>query len=868
MSRTTSRTGTILGNIAAGAAKRRGATLAITVVAMMLLGVGITQLEFRDDPNQAMPKGHPNTQASDALVETFPGASYTGALFVEVNPEHWAEFNAKLPNRAPLSDPQAGEGQDDAQGAINQIIAGNSGGASSGTADGFPGPHNITDEVYMRAMEEMWLYLEEEIPELKWGITLPSQVKLVNYTNTGIPNPIPGGEPLQFPDSSAFSMPGTDPNGAAQFNNAWQSYYAASLDSIKSITSGDWRVTRMALLFEPGDKTLNEIGQALYDGVAAYQDELDACHGSGPCNLQWAVFDADSLTVDPRAPNTAASYLTKTTLEDMATLVPYVAGFVLLSLFLAFRRIGTVAAMMLPMGLAGIGVLGTFGFIDLAIHSVSLLVFPILMGNGIDFAIHMATGYGTARNEGADRIEAAREAGRSAGTPLFVATLTTVAGMGLLVFSPNQLLTELGIAIILGMVLLLAISLTALPAALTWSKPAPVKRGLLGRSLVGNAKFWHKGRIGAALLIVLAMVGGAFAAPALSTFVIGTPAALFPEDDPQRRDFQHTNDIYYVDQEDLVTNSLVLQGDITTPANMALLADLEERLGDLDYVRDESAVSIHFALNAWIQVRGGTAGAPLVIAQESGQPGSTFPESQEEIEALVDEMFATPLATYATFFVDHPDYQIGNMLVEVYQPDTFEELEAIWLDFEDQLATIQKDHPDSALQMHLAGGTALGYLFTAEEFPYVQWAGAIGIAMTGLLVFAIRRNVRDAVTVASVVGASGVIWLGALWLLDIQLSVALLVPVVMIAAIGSDYSLHLRYGLREDGVKAWNTIGRAVFYSALTDVGAFLIFTRMRYGLLADATIATAAALAVTLLVTLLVVPALSSKQDMQEVPH
>ena len=122
--------------------------------------------------------------------------------------------------------------------------------------------------------------------------------------------------------------------------------------------------------------------------------------------------------------------------------------------------------------------------------------------------------------------------------------------------------------------------------------------------------------------------------------------------------------------------------------------------------------------------------------------------------------------------------------------------------------------------------------------------------------------------VAGVVGASGLIWLGALWLLGIQLSVALLVPVVMIAAIGSDYALHLRYGLREDGVFAWNTIGRAVFYSALTDVGAFLIFTRMRYGLLADATIATAAALAVTLLVTLLLVPALSSKQDMQEVPQ
>ncbi len=859
-----SKTAQLLGQIASASARRRGATLAITAVAMLLLGAGITQLEFRDDPQQAMPKGHPNTLASQDLIDTFPGASYTGALFVEVNPDKWDEYNAKLPNRVPISE-ESRDGQDQGQGAVNQAITQGSGGQAGDTADGFPGPHNITDEVYMRAMEEMWLFLEAEIPELKWGITLPSQVKLVNYTNTGVPNPDPNGDPIQFPDESAFSMPGTDPQGSQQFSSAWQSYYAASPDSVKSVTSSDWRATRFGLLFEPGDRTLNEIGQLLYDGVEAYREQVRACDAGSPnCELQWNVFTPDSVTVDPRAPNAAAAYLTKTTLEDVITLVPYVAAFVLASLYLAFRRLDTIAAMMLPMGLAGIGVLGVFGFIDLAIHSTSLLVFPILMGNGIDFAIHMATGYNSAKNRGADAIEAAASAGRSAGTPLFVATLTTLVGMGLLIFSPNQLLTELGLAIILGMVLLLAVSLTAMPAALTWTKPASTRGGVLGRALIGNARFWNKGRIGAVAIVGLGIGGGIAAAGALDTLVIGTPAAQFPEDDPQRRDFEHTNNVYYVGQEDLVSNSLVLRGDLTDPANMALLKDLEIGLQALDSVREESAVSIRFALMSWIQVRGGTAGAPAVIAQESAEEDSTFPETSEEIKFLLDEMFSTPLATYATFFAHHPDYQIGNMLVEVYQPDTFEELEAVWNEINAEIESIKANHPDSTLELHMAGGTALGYLFTAEEFPYVQQAGIIGIAITGMLVLLIRRNVRDALTVAMVVGSSGLIWLGALYLLGIELSVALLVPVVMIAAIGSDYALHLRYGLREEGVTTWDTIGRAVVFSAITDVGAFLIFTRMRYGLLAEATLATAAALAVTVLMTLIIVPALSSKTDME----
>lgn len=861
-----SRTARVLGSVAAASARRRATTLAVVAVVMLVLGAGVLQLEFRDNPLDAMPKDNPHTEASEALLDTFPGASFTGAVFVEVAPEKWSDGNDRLPNRLPFSDPQADEGQDQAQGAVNQILRDGSMGQNPGLADGYPGPHNITDEVYMRGMEELFGFLQSEIPELRWGITLPSQVKLVNYTNTGVPNPVPGGEPLRFPEEEAFSMPGTDPRGAQQFNSAWQTYYAASLDSIKSIVSQDWRTSRFGLLFEPGDRSLNEVGSDLYAAVEAYRDEVRRCDGvegyDGPCILTWNVFEADGVMVDPRAPQAAAAYLTETTLEDLLRLGPFVAGFILASLFLAFRRVGTVAAMMLPMGLAGIGVLGVFGLIELPIHSVSLLVFPILMGNGIDFAIHMASAYNQARVDGEGPIDAARRAGEHAGTPLFVATLTTLAGMMLLVFSPNTLLTQLGLSIMLGMGLLLAVSLTALPATLTWSRPREVGRSALGDFLGRNARFWRRNRVLAGGTVAAVAAAGLIAAPALGTLILGTPAAFFPTDDPQRMDFEESNEEYYLGNEDLVTNSLVLRGDLTAPANMDLLRRLEQDVGALDYVRSESAVSIHFALNAWIQVRGGTAGAPLVIAQETAEPGSTFPQTQAEIRALLDEMFATPLATYATFFVEHdgqePDYQIGNLLVEIHQPDRFEDLEVLWNDLLQTVRTAQEETEGSDLQIHLAGGTSVGYLFTKEELPYLQVAGILGVVMTGALVLVVRRSLRDAVTVTAVVASSTLAWLATLWLLDIPLSITLVVPVVMIAAIGSDYALHLRYGLTDRGSAAWNTVGRAVVYSALTDIGAFLIFTRMRYGILADATLATAMALAATLLMTLLLVPALT----------
>lgn len=847
-----------LGSLAGWCARRRVAVLALTATTLLLLGGGMLRLTFDDDPLDAMPRGNPHTEATEELVARFPGSSYAASVYFTVDPERWERENAKLPNRVPLD--EAGmDRQYQAVASMNQVLQGPAEQERSAPAP-VPGPHNITDEVYQRAMEAYFQHLIEDIPEMRWGITLPSQVKLINFTNTGVPA-------VQPPDAAAFALPGTDPEGAYQYSSAWNTYWMSSPASIRSIVSLDWTTTRMGLLSQPGDLSLAEMGDLVYDSTERFKDRIRACDlaeatGEGACDLAFNAFSPDAIIVDPRAPVTMASYLTEVSLEDALRLAPIAGAFIATSLWLAFRRIGTVAAMLVPMGFAGVGVLGMFGLIGLPIHSVSLLVFPILMGNGIDFAIHMAQAYHRARGDGADAVSAAEAAGREAGTPLFVATLTTVAGMLLLVFAPNTLLAELGTAILMGMVILLAVSLTSLPAMLSFTTPAPRRAGPMGRSLVANARFWNRRRAlggGIALVLAAASIAGA---SGLQTLIVGTPAAFFPPGDPQREDFERSGELYYTGQENLVTSALVLQGDLVTPEAMDFMADLEQSLADLPFVKPETALTLRFAVNGWIQVRDGTAGAPAVIAQEAAAPGSTFPDDREGIKELVDEMFDGPLATYASFFVAAPDYTIGSALVEIYQAEDFAGLEAQWLELLATVEEVKQRNPGHGLDVHVAGSTAVAYLFTKEEMPYLQVAGIAGIAMTGLLVLVIRRDLRDAVTVAAVVGAAGVWWLGGLALFDIPLSIALVVPVVLIAAIGSDYALHLRYALAKEGVNAWTTVGRAVVYSAITDIGAFLVFTQMRYGLLRDATVATALALACSLLAATLVVPILASRAE------
>lgn len=859
----------VLGRLTEWSARHRIGVLAVTALLLATLALGIPRLRFEDEPVDAMPTGDPNTLASLNITKTFPGSAYASPVFVSVDPHKWDAANAKLPDRRPLGQVPAGAPTpNDAMAMLNQMMRQASGGQAPAGPAPVPGPDNVTDEVYMRGQAELVRFLQARVPELKWAITLESQVRLVNYTNTGVPGPGvgPTAVPLQPPDPDAFTMPGTDPAGEQQYASDWTTYYMASPASVRSIVSKDWSTARMAFLFQPGDKSLPDIGSAMYGAVGEYNAEMARCDaGAQDCTLEWNVFAPGSVLVDPRAPTAAAAHLTETTTKDVLFLTPIAALFVGACLLLQFRRPGTVAAMVLPLGLSGLGVLGAFGLLGLKIQSASLLVFPVLIGTGIDFGIHMAAAYHHARRSGHDVWAASYDAGQAAGRPLFIATVTTLVDMLLLIFAPNNLLRELGLAILIGLTMMLAVSLTALPAALSFCSTPRSASAPLDRFLTRNARFWGRHRAFGWSMVGLFAVAGLVALPQLGTLVIGTPAAFFPPSDPQRQDFEETNARYFDQQKDLVSNVLVVEGDLTTPAAMAEMADLEETVKTLDFVRKDSAVSIHFAIEAWIQVRQGTAGAPAVIAQESAQPGSTFPQTQQDIRAVLDEMFETPLANYVSFFVAPKTYDIGVMLVEVDQPADFTVLHKEWDALQGVIHDVQGRHPDAGLSIHTSGASAVAYLFNAKELPYLQVAGYVGIVITALQVLLFRRSWRDTWVVSLAVLAAGAWWGGLLVLSHIPLSIALVVPIVILEAIGSDYTLHLRFALGEEGPKAWQSVGRAITYAALTDLGAFLVFSFMHYGLLRQAALATVYVLACALVATIVVVPLAARRSELPD---
>ncbi len=144
--------------------------------------------------------------------------------------------------------------------------------------------------------------------------------------------------------------------------------------------------------------------------------------------------------------------------EDFSWLTVLVFTGVSLSLLWSFRSLRWAVAALLPVFASFALMLATLLIIGHRLNFMNVLVFPILVGIGIDYGIHVIHRF----RDGAPVRAIITETGRA----FVLTTLTTMAGFGSLVISRYKGLSSFGFVTILGMLFVLLTSLVALPAML------------------------------------------------------------------------------------------------------------------------------------------------------------------------------------------------------------------------------------------------------------------------------------------------------------------------------------------------------------------------------------------------------------------
>ncbi|MEO5916580.1 MAG: MMPL family transporter [Luteolibacter sp.] len=148
--------------------------------------------------------------------------------------------------------------------------------------------------------------------------------------------------------------------------------------------------------------------------------------------------------------------IAKLVADDMTRML--VPMFVLLvgMMIAIFRRAGDVALAMFAMAISTLLLLAIMSLTGLKWNFVNLMATPLLLGTGIDYAIHVTL---SLRRTGGDF----KDLWQGTGKALLFCGASNVIGFGSLVFSSSDALVSLGTVAVIGIILSMATSIFLLP---------------------------------------------------------------------------------------------------------------------------------------------------------------------------------------------------------------------------------------------------------------------------------------------------------------------------------------------------------------------------------------------------------------------
>lgn len=822
--------GNVISRIQLWSAENAVAVVAVAVLVTGATGFGITQIDTDVDVADVLPRGNGNTTAAKNLSTEFQ-STFTQQVTLQLkkNPDQCLEDSrTELPNRPPGS-----------------VDCG-----------------NITDEVYIRAMDEMFQHIRED-PEtpIEFNIAPSSFYKLINWT-------VEGG---QDASPRAFAIPDTDQQGAQRYETVNETVWAAIPGSVKATIDPSFDQAA-SLFLVPSDSEVSsqEIGNSMLD---ARDDYVQAVEDGETKYQVWDESNPPLFTVDIPVANAHQADLAE---EDFQTLFPLIFTFIVISLYFSFRNFTAI-------GIAGSTLLsstaityGAMGYMGIPLNTLNLTVLPLILGTGIDFAIHQVTEFAHHKREGLSDEEALRISGGFAGFAMFIAAVTSVSGLLVMTISPSLLMAQLGLLAAIAMTTVYVLTITLMPALLKLAKTSDDMGQKFEPSgfIISLTEAFSKNRVVVGVLLVMLTAGAVVGTQYLTIEEFGEPAQNFPEDDPLREEHEEGIRGFYDLDEDgtqsLKTNVVVFQGDNTDIQAHRYIDAAQDEMAEKENLRMSTSRNLPFLMRTWLTVKDGGPGAAEQIARDEirqctlpvagGEcPGSTsadnYPQTREEIQSEMDQMFQSPLDTFASLFVDHPNYNISTMTLATTTGD-FKDAKAAWDDVWASMDSVEDQKPHD-LEPAFVGNTALNYLFITEELPWLSYLGIVSGIVLFFLAAVFTKDLRATMAVMTTMGLTGIWWLGLLPAFDIGLAITLMLPAVFITSIGADYAIHMSWNLLKnpDRTEVYGVVGKAVLFSAITDIGAFAIFTQTQNVAASEAMLATVLAIGVMFVVTIMVMP-------------
>jgi len=500
----------------------------------------------------------------------------------------------------------------------------------------------------------------------------------------------------------------------------------------------------------------------------------------------------------------------------------------------------------------------TAGFAGLAVGALNLIsiAFVVLMiGLGIDFAIHFIAHFDEHGVESSDSRSALIRSSQAIGPALVLSAATT--SLAFFAFATTDFvgMAQLGLIGGGGVLIALAVTLTVIPAAITlwpvldtgprpkrlWQPPAPIRRllvwlalgaGLAGAALAPQARFdadpmslrdpaapsvrtygWLAADPALAPLRLSLIASDADEAIAMTTALAGVA---------------QVRDAYWLG--DLVPKDQAAKLDLIDLAYPSLLHAVEGKPTDLgpDLPPDSggaasSATPESLALR--LDAQPGAA-AVLLASELRAYAARRTPASDAALTADIfrhfpllikrlrlqldaDEVTAEALPAQLRARYIAPD---GRLRVEI-TPSADLRDPAAMRDFVEAVATVTPGAAGPPDQITAAAGSVAGAILQAAALAFLGCA---------LLAWAMLRNAARMAAILVPLLLAGAVTMAASVILELPFNYANVIVLPLLIGVGIDSSVHfaLRDNQRPASVFATST-PRAVLFSALTTIAAF-----------------------------------------------
>ncbi|MCB9529208.1 MAG: MMPL family transporter [Myxococcales bacterium] len=223
-----------------------------------------------------------------------------------------------------------------------------------------------------------------------------------------------------------------------------------------------------------GDRTLvgNVVGQQGRHAVIAlrtqFMSEGDSAKVYERLLELAAAHEAPGFHVDVGGAPALNAGLQAMLLDDLVRLVGLSALAMFVIMAWMFRHPIAVVAPMLVVALSALATAAMMGLVGMPLTLMSNVLPAFLFCVGIGHSVHIISVLRDRLREGFARDEALRIAVGSTGRPVFYTSLTTMVGLGSFVLASLDAIGEMGVAGAFGVFVAFVLSLTFLPAALSF----------------------------------------------------------------------------------------------------------------------------------------------------------------------------------------------------------------------------------------------------------------------------------------------------------------------------------------------------------------------------------------------------------------